>query len=144
MGKLEAVPLCSIHIPPRTIPHGRPLRASQQQTITSDNDLLTAFWRSRGVQSDQHIQYLVDLGVQATQGTCTLYGLHHHTNTTGHDLGPELPGANAYWQCKGSPDAAAQVGAVSQRLLKLQAVLGGHDSGIDLAWMITREPRYGL
>lgn len=108
-----------------------PLHAHSQQKVAAnpgDHDLLTAFWRSRGVQSEQHIAYLVDLGVQTT-------------HTADDDLGPELPGANAYWQCQGSSDAAAQVGAVSQRLLKLQAVLGGHDSGIDLAWMITREPR---
>lgn len=76
--------------------------------------------------------------------TILCYPMKHRWVTmlsTGDHPTHELPGANAYWQCQGSSEAAAQVGAVSQRLLKLQAVLGGHDSGIDLAWMITREPR---
>lgn len=126
------------------IPHPNPLVtcASQQNAVIHDQHLLTAFWRSRGVQSEQHIAYLVELGVQASQGEHTAAHIAHCASTAAvDDPAPELPGANAYWQCQGSSEAAAQVGAVSQRLLKLQAVLGGHDSGIDLAWMIIREPK---
>ncbi len=111
-------------------PHTLKTRQYAQQSSTTSlseeqQSLLSSFWRSRGVQSDQHIAHLVDLAqAPLTTPTPPL----------------ELPGANAYWQAQGSADAAAQVTTVSQRVLKLAAVLGGYGSGVDLPWMLTKEP----
>lgn len=106
----------------------QPSASPTSTSITEEQQaLLQSFWRSRGVQSEPHIAHLVDLA-------------HAPAPPSAQPLA-ELPGANAYWQAQGSADAAAHVTSVSQRVLKLAAVLGGYSSGVDLPWMLTKEPR---
>jgi hypothetical protein len=54
----------------------------------------------------------------------------------------ELPSLSAAWFLEAGQGASPGVAAASRRILALQQLLGGSgEGGVDVVWMLVREPR---
>lgn len=103
-------------------------------TATEAAQLLDKFWLAQGVTDEQQRRQLVAAAGSLQQ--------QQQQGKDGEDEGVyselQLPSLSAAWflQADGS---SPEVAAVSRRILALQQLLGG--SGVDVVWMLVREPR---
>ncbi|EFN53095.1 hypothetical protein CHLNCDRAFT_137419 [Chlorella variabilis] len=100
-------------------------------TSSEAAQLLDQFWMARGVVDEQQRRQLV-----AAAGSLQVGESEEQYEQL------QLPSLSAAWFLEEQQGSSPEVAAVSRRILALQQLLGGGgEGGVDVVWMVVREPR---